>query len=115
MDQRRRAVKRAAYAVVLTALAGGAATLAASAAQAAEYTNEVHDCYSIMWNTDWDQRCDGADEYGLYYSKTDCSAADTGRELNIVRAVGSTNSYDGDDCIFGIEYDNSYISYLGEG
>ncbi len=99
-------------AVVLGLTVGGVGVVA-SAANAASYTNEVYNCYGIMWNTDWNQNCGsgGADEAGYYYTKVDCTGADNTRDLDKYRRAGNSTSYDGDDCIFGINYDEAFTNW----
>ncbi|QOV35644.1 hypothetical protein IM697_37245 [Streptomyces ferrugineus] len=84
-------------------LSVGAVGAAAPNVFAEGYGNTVHNCYGIYWNTDWDQRCwsGGARNAGQYQSTSDCTF-DGDETLNRYRSIGSTTSYDGEDCIFEV-------------
>ncbi|WP_432988427.1 hypothetical protein [Dactylosporangium sp. CA-233914] len=87
---------------VLAAVAGG---IVVNPAAAANYGNTVHRCYGIWWNTDWNQECQGggAESTGHYDSTADCTAPQIpDKYVNAYRTAGSTTSYDGPDCKYGI-------------
>lgn len=99
----RKVVRGVAKAGLVVALAAGAGNLLTSSAFGAEYGNEVHNCYGIFWNTDWNQECGsgGAAKTGTYKSDADCTASGD-QHLEKHRNSGSTASYDGEDCAFDV-------------
>lgn len=109
MTRRFRALSKAALVVTLS---GAAAVVASAPAFGAGYGNSVHNCYGIYWNTDWNQNCNngGARYEGYYKSTANCTAPQIpDNKLEIYRLRFSVNSYDGQDCMYGIHTVQTYF------
>ncbi len=94
-------------------LAGAAVTLLVNPASADGVGNKINNCYGIWWNTDWNQECEGsgATKAGVYKSTADCTAPQiTDETIEKTRVSGSSNSYDGPDCSFGIHGVDTWFS-----
>lgn len=100
-------LRRVMHGTLVLGLAGAVAgiLLAGPAAAQPYYGDQVHDCHGIWWNTDWNQECPGgADVAGLYESTADCTPPQIPDQYEAFnRPQGSTASYDGDDCSYGIQ------------
>jgi len=102
--RRTSALRRVAEAGLVAALTTVSAGVLAAPALAANYGNTVNNCYGIYWTRDWNQECGsgGADAAGNYATYADCTYTPGEEHIEKYRIVGSTESYDGDDCAYGI-------------
>lgn len=109
---RKKIVKRTAEVGLVLTLAGVSGAILAGPALASETSSATNNCYTIWFTRDWNQECGsgGAKVSGYYKSIVDCTAPqgpDQSRE--IYRQKGNGQSYDGDDCIYGIN--TGYLYY----
>lgn len=96
---------------LVASLSAAALATAAAPALAANYGPTTNGCYGIYFTRDWNQECGGgATVAGYFKSTADCTAPQIPDfSLEKYRQRGSTNSYDGNDCQYGIH--NVYTYY----
>ncbi|WP_432988425.1 hypothetical protein [Dactylosporangium sp. CA-233914] len=108
----RKTAKRIAKVSLVVGLAGMAGLTVGGPAWSSGQTSPTHNCYTIWWSRDWNQECNspGAEYAGSYTSTVDCSSPQVNdRNTTWYRIVGSRESYDGEDCVFGIN--TAYIRF----
>ena len=104
--------RRAAKSGLVLTLAAASAAILAGPALASHTSAPTHNCYTIWFTRDWNQECGsgGASANGYYKSITDCTAPQAvDKSLEVYRIKGNGQSYDGEDCRYGIN--TAYLYY----
>lgn len=96
-------MKSAKIGMVMALGAGVVALGVAAPAGASTKSNTVNNCYSVAFNTAYNQQCGagGASRSGMYTTTVDCSGLSGWESIGLRRNVGSTGLLTG-SCTFGI-------------